>query len=254
MSFFTLEHARLIADNAFRFRPDKFESPDQQKRLGEADRPLVGKEQKLLEALRAGEQRYRECKSEITAIGKLRKSDAELSRQCDGIADTLREIAEKLSRLDEVSREEMNAIALYQGSSFEDMSQRLDDLLDWFAKGADEAFPSPPVQKTAGAKLGMGKGGVFRVPLEEFAKELRNFLVQPDVGVKFSFEEVKREDLDPPINEPVSVAARLLYDAARILNDSVKIGDVRTVMGAVRRNPDFRGEFLGDPAVDDHTR
>src|SRR5437588_691652 len=104
MSSFTLEHACQLAENAFRFRPDKFESPDQQKRLGAADRPLAGKEQKLLEALRAGEQRYQECKAEIEAIRKLRKSDAELPQQCDAIADTLREIAKTLSRLDEVSR------------------------------------------------------------------------------------------------------------------------------------------------------
>jgi hypothetical protein len=253
MSSFTREHAHRLAKNTFRYRPDKFGSPDHQKQCGKADQPLVGKEEKLLEALRAGEQRYFECKAEIETIRKLRKSDAELPQRCVAVANRLREIAEALSGFDGIAREEMNLIAVCQGSSFEEMSERLNDLLYWVAEGADEDF-FPLVQKTAGAKLGMSKRGLFRVPFEEFAKELRGFLLRPDVGVKFGFESVTRDDLDPIICEPVSAAARLLYGATRILDDRVEVADVRAVMRAIKRKPEFRNELLGDPSVDAVTR
>jgi hypothetical protein len=252
MSSFTLQHARRLADNAFRYRPDKFRSPDQQKRCGEANRLLVGKEKELLEALRAGERRYLACNTEIKTIRKLRKSDVELPQKCAAMANSLQEVADALSGFDNIGREEMNLIAVSQGSSFEEMSERLNDLLYWVAEGADENF-FPPVQKTAGAKLGVGKGGLLRVPFEEFAKELRSFLLRPDVGVKFSFESIPRDDLDPTIYEPVSAAARLFYDAMRILDNGVKLGDVQAVIRAVKRKPEFRTDLLGDSAVDAHT-
>jgi hypothetical protein len=250
---FTDKDARRFAANAFRFRADKFSSADEQIKLGQAHRPLVGKEKELLKALMSARRRYIACKDEIKTIRQLRKSDAELSEQCAAIAERLQQITDTLSGLDEISREELNLIALGQGSSFEEMCERLEDLLCWATEGADEEF-FPPIQKTAGSKLGIGKGGVPRVPFEEFAKELRNFLLRPDIGMEFSFEDARRDNRDRTIHEPVSAAARLLYDATRTLDDRVKVTDVGAVMRAAKRKPEFRNELLGDPAVDALTR
>jgi hypothetical protein len=248
MSSFTLEHARGLAENTFRFRPDKFETPDQQRWCGEADRPLLGNEKRLLDALRAGEQRYLECKAEIESIRQLRKSDAELPQRCAAITEDLQKATDALSRLDKVSREELNLIALQHDACFDEMYERLESVLSWLGEGADGFFPES--NKSQGRKPGVSNGGVQRVPLQEFAKEIRNFLLHPDIGVKFSFEALTREDLDPIVREPISAAARLLYNATRILDHRVGIADVEAVMRAVNRYPDFREELLGDPAID----
>jgi len=140
MSVFTIDLARQFVDNAFRSRPKQFRSADEQKRSGKAHRPLLGKDKELLEALRAGEQRYRECKAEIEVIRLLRKSDAELPRQCTATANSLQEITEALSRLDRISREELNSIALYQGSSFDEMYERLEKVLCCINEGTESFF------------------------------------------------------------------------------------------------------------------
>ncbi|MCK1521999.1 hypothetical protein [Bradyrhizobium sp. 17] len=192
MSVFTRHHAHALADDTFRFRIT-FDSPNDQKGLGEAVQPLVGKEDALLKALRAGEQRYVECKTELQAIQKLRSAYTDLPAQCAGMGKKLREVAQVLSGLDDVSREELNSMAHPHGSSVEEMSEYLEKVLGWLDAGSEELFSKP--QKTAGRKRGVGKGGSQRLPLEEFAKELRNFLLEERVA--FTFEAATREDRRP---------------------------------------------------------
>jgi hypothetical protein len=247
MTSFTLDHALRIAGNTFRFRPDRFGSADQQKRCGEADRPLVGKEQELLEALRADEQRYEQCKAEIRVIRKLRRSDADLPEWCANVADDLETIVESLASLDGISQDELDSIARKQGHSLEEIRGYLEKALSWAEDGAEELFPKP--QKTRGRKPGVGKGNVQLVPLEEFAKEIRSFWLR-ETGFKFSFEATTRYDLDPIIREPTSAATRLLYDACRILDDRVDVIHIEALIRVINKNPEFRKELLGDPAVD----
>jgi hypothetical protein len=240
MSAFTIEHARQFADNAFRFRPDKFGTADKQKRSGEAHRPLVGKEEALLGALLAGEQRYEWCKEEISAIRKLRRSDAQVLHWCTNTAKELRKILESLDSLDPLSLDELDRISETQ------VRQDFEKTLSWAQEGAEELFPKAP--KGAGRKPGVGKRNVELVPLEEFAKEIRIFL--QEAGLSFSFDAITRHDLDPVAREPISVAARLLYDATRVLDARIELCNVEAIMRAVKRNPRFRTELLGDPAVD----
>ena len=49
---------------------------------------------------------------------------------------------------------------------------------------------------------------------------------------------------------PISASTRLLYDVTRVLDDRIELSDVAAIMRAVNRNPGFRTELLGDPAVD----
>ena len=51
MSKFTIEEARRLAALTFRYRPENFDTPDAQIQAGKANRPLLGKEDKLLAAL-----------------------------------------------------------------------------------------------------------------------------------------------------------------------------------------------------------
>ncbi|WP_426612539.1 hypothetical protein [Bradyrhizobium sp. McL0616] len=245
MSMFTDHHARALAGDTFRFRV-KFDSADEQKRRGKAVQPLVGKESALLKALRVGEQRYVDCKTELQAIRKLRNADTKLPAQCATMGEKLREVVLALSALDDVSREELDSIARSRGSSAEEMNGYLEKALDWLDAGTEELFSKR--QKAAGRKRGVGKGGAERVPLEEFAKELRYFLLE--IGLVFTFEATTREDRHPPDRVPVSAAARLLYSAARLLDHRVEVSDIEAVMKAVNQKPEFREELLGDVVVD----
>lgn len=245
MSLFTPHHARALADETFRFQI-KYGSADKQKRDGKAIQLLVGKEDPLLRALRAGEQRYVECKTELQAIRKLRHAYNELPVQCAGMVKKLREVVQALSALDEVSREELDSMARCRGSSVEEMSRDLERHLGLLDEGSEELFSKR--QKTAGRKRGVGKGGAQRLPLEEFAKELRVFLLEAEVP--FTFEAATREDCHPVDQVPVSAAARLLYGAARLLDQRVELSDIEAVIKSVNENPEFREELLGDAMVD----
>lgn len=249
MSVFTYQRAHALANETFRFSL-KFDSADEQKRCGMADRLLLGKEDALLKALRAGEQRYADCKTELQAIIKLRSADTKLPAQCATMSQKLREVLLALSALDEVSREELDSIARCRGSSSEEMSGYLRTVSAWLDSGTEELFSKR--QKAVGRKRGVGKGGALRLPLEEFAKELRSFLLE--VGVAFTFEAITREDHQPPDREPVSAAARLLYGAARLLEPRVEVSDIEAVMKAVNQSPAFRDELLGDTMVEALTR
>jgi hypothetical protein len=246
MSVFTPANTQELAAIAFRFRV-KFNSPEEQAERGQAHRPLVGKEDELLKALRAGEQRYSECRQELKAIRKLRKSENELPVLCADMARKLNSIKDDLTELDVVSREELDSAAQCQGSSIEEMHARLEKLLEWLIGGAEVYLPHQ--QKMPGRTRGAGNSGVLRLPLEEFAKELRNFLRSPEVGVAFRFDAVPRQDLENGRRELTSATARLLYEAARLLDPRVEVVDIEAVMRAVKRNPEFREELLDDPTV-----
>jgi hypothetical protein len=136
MSNFTIQDARRLASLTFRYEPKHFDSPDRQIQAGEADRPLLGKEDKLLEALKAGERRYNDCYLEVETIRALRRSDRELSARCATLAAQLSDIKCKLIHLDDVSRNELDSIAHSLGSSAAEMHMRIDDLLAWLREPA----------------------------------------------------------------------------------------------------------------------
>ncbi|MET4118797.1 hypothetical protein ABIB85_005426 [Bradyrhizobium sp. JR1.5] len=245
MSLFTPHHARALADETFRFQI-KYDSADEQKRLGKAIQLLVGKEDALLTVLRAGEQRYVDCKRELQDIRKLRYVYNELPVRCAGMAKKIREVVQALSAIDEISREELDSMARCRGSSVEEMTGDLERLLGLLDEGSKELFSKR--QKTAGRKRGVGKGGAQRLPLEEFAKELRVFLLE--AGVAFTFEAATRQERHPVDHVPVSAAARLLYGAARLLDQRVELSDIEAVIKSVNEKPEFREELLGDATVD----
>ena len=248
MSVFTPANTQELAAIAFRFRIDKFSSPGEQAEAGEAHQPLVGKEDELLKALRAGEQRYSECRQELEAIRRLRKSDKELPDACADMARGLHSVKDDLTELDDFSRGQLDSIAQYKNSSIEEMHAYLEKLIEWLTKGAELHFPPQP--KMPGRKPGVSNSGVLRLPLEEFAKEIMNFLASPEIQIAFSFEAIPRHDLENHPRELISAAARLLYEAARFLDPDVKVADIDGVMREVKDNPEFREELLGDKTVD----
>ena len=66
----------------------------------------------------------------------------------------------------------------------------------WFdAGGRAPEIAVSAGEKAAGRKPGVSNAGVIRLPLEEFAKEVRNFLISPDVRIGFKFEAITRHDL-----------------------------------------------------------
>jgi len=251
MSPFNHFEAERLAAMAFRFRADKFTSHIQQNMCGNPHRPLVGKEHELLEVLLAGEQRYRDCKRELEIILDLRSSDRKLPVFCAQMANNLSVIQNALRGLDYVSRTEMDSIARCLGSDADEMHAHIDRVLQWLRARPD--IEGIEGEKAVGRKRGLSNAGVLRLPLEEFAKEIRNFLLSPDVRIKFSFKAITRHDREGTPREPVSAAARLLYEGALLLDSRVEVADIDEVMRAVNQNPEFREELFDDPTVDSLT-
>ena len=249
MSVFTEEETDRLAALTFRFRLREFRTPDEQIHAGKADRPLLGKEDGLRAALRAAEQRYLDCSEEVKVIEALRRSERELPGRCAMLASQLINIKNSLVDLDVVSRTELDSIAHELGSSAAEMHEKIDDLMTWLQKTAE---PSDPHERR---KSGRKKGkNVARLALEEFAKEMRLFLTSDGVGMRFGYEEIVRHDLETCPIELISPVARLLFEAAKLLNPELQIVDIKAVMAAVRRSQEFRNDFIGDSAVDALTK
>jgi hypothetical protein len=238
MSKFTMEEARRLAALTFRYLPQHFDTPDKQIQEGKADRPLLGKEDKLLVALQAGERRYNDCYKEVETIKALRKSDRELPARCATLAAQLSDIQCNLIRLDHVSRDELDSVAHWLGSSAAEMHARIGDLLAWLREAAMYDVD------TASRKVGRKKGSAVRLALAEFAKEIRKLF--DEVGMHFGFQA---DELD--VTKLMSPAARLLYGASRCLEEpSVGSADIKAAIVAANHDHDLRDEFHGDPAVD----
>jgi hypothetical protein len=246
-SVFTLEEARRLAALTFRFHEKKFASPEKQLEAGEAHQPLVGKEYELLAALKAGEERYRRSERAIAILRDLRNSDREFPRQCARLALTLRSVRQDLSDLSEVMLGQLNSIATYQGSSGAEVHARIEALITLFQEGA--RIPTRYKRKKAGKKLGKSNVGVDRPPLEEFAKEIRRVLILPDVDVNFGFEVAIRIESKKRSRLLVSPAARLLHEAALLLDKKVDIPDIKVVMKKVQQRPNFREDNPFDDAI-----
>jgi hypothetical protein len=239
MSKFTIEEARRLAALTFRYLPQHFDSPEEQIEAGKVDRPLLGKEHKLLAVLQAREQRFNDCYKEVETIKALRESDRELPARCAALVAQLSDINRSLTRLDGVSRDELDSIAHWLGSSAAEMHTRIDDLLAWLREAAMDDVD------TARRKVGRKKGSIVRLALGEFAKEIRAFLISDEVRMQFGYQV---DELDA--TKLMSPAARLLFEASRYLVPRVDSADIKAVMAAVRRNAEFQEEFHGDTAVD----
>lgn len=250
MSVFTEQESDRLAALTFRFRPREFSTPDEQIRAGKASRPLLGKKKVgLLAALQAAEQRYLDCIEEVDVIKALRRSERELPTRCAMLVDLLAEFRSRLVDLDVVARTELDVSANWLGSSAAEMHKKIDDLMTWLQQTAEPSYHHK--RRKSGRKKGKN---VARLALEEFAKEMRLFLTSNDVGMRFGYEEIVRDELETCPIELVSPAARLLFEAAKLLNPDVQIGDIKPVMTAVRRSPEFRKDFVDDAGVDALTK
>jgi hypothetical protein len=160
----------------------------------------------------------------------------------------------------------MNGIAHGLGSSAAEMHACINKVQQWFNEGGRAAgMVVSTHEKAAGRKRGVSNAGITRLPLEEFAKEVRNFLISPNVRIEFSFQAVTRSD-KPAIRrrpastrgrllrkthprEPVSAAACLLHEASLLLDPRVQVADIDAIIRAVNQNPEFREELLEDEIV-----
>jgi hypothetical protein len=223
MSVFTKDEACRLAALTFR--------------AGDAGRPLVGKEDELLASLRKGERRFYDWNRHLESAKALGSWKEEFPSRCAIIASLLHKTKRGLNDLDKVSRDELDSIARTIGSSWSEMQTRIDELLHWLRQGiGNPSFG----RKKSGSLKGTSKKGVVRSPFEEFAKELRIFLISNRVKVRFSYNDIIRHDLKGKPTEATSAAARLLYEAAKVLDRRIKLADIEAVMAEIRRNPEFR--------------
>lgn len=228
MSKFSGEKAREFAKQAF----------------GKAEHPLVGKTDGLLEALTAGEALYVQWRDEIEALKKLRNADADRFQRFLGFLESARRALGSLNDLDEITRAELASIASARGVSLEQIEKSFEEAIACAHEGIVAPFPRSPTQR--GRKLGIGKIGLCVVPLEEFAKVLRNFWEKEVEGLKFSFHEER----NARARVPASAAARLLFEASRELDRRIAVSHIEYVMKAIKRQFKFRTDIFGDPKID----
>jgi hypothetical protein len=238
MSKFTVEAARTLARNAFTLRSGS----KPRKEAVQPNAPLVGREDKLLEALRAGEARYREWEAGIRALKAFRKSDSSLQRVSETLSQHLSDALRCVSSMDEIEREEFEMMAGARDWSIEEIEGALTQII---RVAEDCKIEEGPAKKRRGRKLGIGKIDLSIVPLEEFAKVIRSFWIQA-TELKFGFNGATERG----IRVPASAAARLLYDSAKILDDRFAVSHVEYVMKAVNARPQFRTELFGDAKID----
>ena len=146
-----------------------------------------------------------------------------------------------------MSRDELDSIAHWLGSSAAEMHTQIDDLLEWLREAAKDDVDSGP------RKVGAKKGSAVRFALAEFAKEIQKLF--EEFGMRFGFQAAEWD-----VTKLMSPAARLLYEASRCLEEhsvdsadlkvAIEHADIKAAIIAAKRDRDFRDEFHGDPAVD----
>jgi hypothetical protein len=248
MTSFTLEHAHRLAGNAFRFRHERFTSPEEQEAEGLAQPPLLNKEQELFEVLTKAEELYLDWLRLLDGLRTMHEVDRTLSCNCSDLANELRDALACLSKIGELERCEFDNIVFGEGMSMERISRDLARALQCAEMAILEEDEAD--EDRGGRKPGIGKNGFWFVPLEEFAKTIRVYWKKA-TGLEFSFDAVTRHDLEPVVREPASPAARLLFYAARELDKNIELSHIEYVMKAVERNPDLRPErWDNDPKID----
>jgi hypothetical protein len=249
MSVFTIDLVRQFAQNAFRFRPAKFSnSREEQIRAGKADRPLLGKPGTLLKALQKAERLFCRWQSEIQILRTMRSSDIELRRNCEALFGHLQDARTCISSLSKPAQDSLDSFAALARLDLSTIQSQLRRFV-YIAKVAsmdpcaDASEAKRPERK--GRKPDVGKNNVDLIPFEEFAKSLKGDWVRL-THRKFSFEALQAEWRRPIDREPTSAAAKLLYDAARALDNRIEVGHIEHIMRNIKAHPSFRKELLAD--------
>jgi hypothetical protein len=238
---FTKEDAEEIAAETFRFRYYQ-----DQGKASAANRPLAGKENQLLEALNKAAAVYWDWMGVLEGLRKFHDVERSLSRKCSELVDLLQQSLSCLAALDVDERAEFDFIAEAADSSVTTIEEQLAHIVQ---SAHDVQIKAKRPTAKRGRKPGIGKNDVWFVPLEEFAKVIRNFWISV-TGDGFTFDQAPREDLGPHIREPASESARLLFFAARKLEKRIEIAHIESVIEAVEQNPRFRPErWDNDPDI-----
>jgi hypothetical protein len=250
MSRFSNEIARRLAKNAFRYRVSEHASPEEQAEKeqanGECSAPLLAKQDELLDALLAAENIYDQCLQEFLCLQKVRELNSSFPINCQTLKTHLERALACWERMGD-SQFELTLRAsdcTYPNPNVQHFDQMLRQMLACAEVGAQEQRFT-----YRGRPQGIGNSGVFLLPLEEFVKSLRLFWIA-EVSRVFGFDATDVEKIGPEaeITEECvlcSAAARLVWDAVRILDSRCTIGNVKEVMEAVHANPEFRLDING---------
>ena len=65
-----------------------------------------------------------------------------------------------------------------------------------------------------------------------------------EVDFVFGFDDTSMDHIDPKLREATSAAARLVFAAAKILDERCTLANVEEVMTAVRTSPEFRKDVF----------
>ncbi|WP_029583846.1 hypothetical protein [Bradyrhizobium sp. URHD0069] len=239
MSRFSDEIARQLARDTFTYRIKHYASPTEQAEA-ESPGPLVGKEDELLHALQAAEQIYDQFLEEFLCLEKMRALDAAMPKRCEELATHLERA---LSCWSEMAGRQLELIYTFGEPQPERAVQRFEQALRQMISCARFRAEEPRLPPKVGRPRGKGLSGVPLLPLEEFTKVLRQFWIQ-ETGSRFWFAETSMDHIDSELREPTSAAARLVWGAAKILDERCTLSNIKEVMAAVSKYPQLRDDIL----------
>ena len=241
MSRFDKENVGELAKVASRFRVD---DSDEERRRAAESAPLLGKELKLLAALREAEEAYEEWLQLGPALTKVRQLVKNFPADCDRLKKNVEPVLARWSAMTQYggdeeiacrvpnlkTREEVNAFIC----SVDRAMETLKLLMTAETGSEDERFA---YRGSPGGKS--NSSDALIAPLKEFTKVVRTFWLK-EVSDQFGFDETTVVDETTNRDgrrEPASAAARLIAGAAKILDARYDLGNVRHAMQSVRRDP-----------------
>jgi hypothetical protein len=236
MSRFNTENASELAKEAFRLRID--DSAEDQ-RNEKAAAPLLGKEEKLLYALRRAEEAYEETLLLDPVRDKMRLTLRSLPRDCRKLSKHLRNALACWSAMRNYGGQYELVMRFPDVESLDganELTSRIDETLQQLLSAAEwvseEELPS-----YRGRPSGRSREGLSLFALEEFTKVLRAFWLEEKISGVFGFDQGTQDHIDDGERVATSAAARLIERAAKVLDENYDLGHVRQAMENVYAQP-----------------
>jgi hypothetical protein len=247
MSRFSNEIARKLALNAFRYRVRDYDSPEEQSEeeqaKGEFSAPLMGKENKLLDALRVAEKIYDDCLEEFLCLQKIRELNSSFPVNCQRLATHLERTLLCWERMGDSQLE-----LTFRASDCKhpkETVQRFDETLRQMLSCAQMGAKEKPFSLLPGPPAGIGRNKLPLAPLIEFTKAVREFWLNERIGTSFAYTYTSMDHKGRKRREATSPAARLVWGAAKFLDARCSLGNVREAMEAASKNPELRKDIFG---------
>jgi hypothetical protein len=229
MSRFNPENAAEIARQSYVLRVDDTEE-DRIRAMSES--LLLGKEERLLEVLRDAETTFDEWLELGPARRMVQKSMGSFPRDCDRLMKHLRHITSCWSGMRQYDGQYelvCNAGNFETSDEVLIQARKIDDALQLMLAGAHRGMQQQRHSYP-------GAPGGSNAALAEFTKIIRLFWLA-EISDSFGYNESTLDQVDGR-RVPTSAAARLVFEAAQILDGRHTLGSVREAIETANEEKD----------------